>query len=165
MNSVDVALSFLLLACALRGYWRGVFRESFGLAALVAAVVAAFECTVPAAAVLQEYLPLPSPLDSGLAFVGLFVIVQSTVNLLGVLLDRTAGAVVPGLVRIAGALFGMGKAAAAVAFVLLFVHLFPVLPGLDERIMSSRLGRPLLALASSVTRVAAEHGASEAAGS
>ena len=35
MNGIDVALVILLLLCGLRGSWRGVFRESFGFAALL----------------------------------------------------------------------------------------------------------------------------------
>ena len=35
MNTVDLALAFLLAIGALRGYWRGFFRESFGLLAVV----------------------------------------------------------------------------------------------------------------------------------
>ena len=41
MNIVDVALVVLLLLCALRGTWRGVFRESFGFLSLIGGLWAA----------------------------------------------------------------------------------------------------------------------------
>ena len=41
MNGIDVALVVLLLLCGLRGSWRGIFRESFGFAALMLGLLAA----------------------------------------------------------------------------------------------------------------------------
>lgn len=157
MNGVDPALAVLIAVFALRGYWRGFVRESFALLALVAGLVVAFHSAARAAVELERHLTLPPPIEAGAAFVAVFVIVYVGVNLLGVVVDRLAsGRAMGWLNRIAGVLFGMGKGAAVLAFVLLFLHLFPVFRSLDARIMSSRIGSPLVNAASSVLRSASE---------
>lgn len=153
MNRVDLALAVLLAACALRGFWRGFFRECFGLLALVAGLAAAFGCTAAGSGWTQHYLRLPTPLQTGVAFVVIFALVHIVVNLLGVLVDRLASASLSGgLSGVAGALLGAGKGVAVLGFVLLFLHLFPIVPVLDEDIMSSTIGRPLVTAASNVIR-------------
>jgi membrane protein required for colicin V production len=154
MNGVDLALGLLLAVCALRGYWRGFFRESFGLLALVGGVAAAVRFTTLGASALQHYLRLPAAVDAGLAFVAIFVIVHTIVNLIGVLLDRlTAALFLRGINRLAGAALGAGKGAAVLALVLLFFHLFPIIPELDGQIMRSTIGRPLVNVAGDVIRL------------
>jgi len=154
MNGVDLALALLLAVCALRGYWRGFFRESFGLLALIAGIAAAARFASLGAGVLQDYVRLPAAVDAGLAFVAIFVIVHTLVNLIGVLLDRLSAALfLRGINRLAGAALGAGKGAAVLALVLLFFHLFPVIPELDGQIMSSSIGRPLVNVAGDVIRL------------
>lgn len=153
MNGVDLALGLLLAVCALRGYWRGFLRESFGLLALIVGIAAAIRFAAIAAVVVQRYVGLPAAVDAGLAFVTIFVIVHTVINLIGVLLDRLTGALfLRGINRLAGAAFGAGKAAAVLALILLFFHLFPVIPELDGQIMSSSIGRPLVSVAGDVVR-------------
>lgn len=153
MNGVDLALGLLLAVCALRGYWRGFLRESFGLLALIVGIAAAIRFAAIAAVVVQRYVGLPAAVDAGLAFVTIFVIVHTVINLIGVLLDRLTGALfLRGINRLAGAVFGAGKAAAVLALILLFFHLFPVIPELDGQIMSSSIGRPLVSVAGDVVR-------------
>lgn len=157
MNGVDPALAVLIGVFALRGYWRGFVRESFALLALVAGLVVAFHSAARAAVELERHLALPPPIEAGAAFVAVFVVVYLGSNMLGVLIDRLARGRATGLLnRIAGMVFGMGKGAAVLAFVLLFLHLFPVFHGLDARIMSSKIGSPLVNAASSVLRSGSE---------
>jgi membrane protein required for colicin V production len=147
MNGVDIALSVLLAVCALRGYWRGFFRESFGLLALVGGVAAAVRFATLGASALQQYVRLPAAADAGLAFVLIFVIVHTLVNLIGVLLDRlTAALFLRGINRLAGAVLGAGKGAAVLALVLLFLQLFRVIP--EGQIRGSTIGGPLVNVAS-----------------
>jgi uncharacterized membrane protein required for colicin V production len=76
------------------------------------------------------------------------------VNIFGWLASRFAGALVlDGLDRAAGAVFGAAKGAAVVAVCLLFIHLFPPLATLDERVMTSSAGRPLMSVASRLLRL------------
>lgn len=153
MNGVDLALAFLLMLCALRGYWRGFFRESFGLLALVGGIAAAIKFASLGAGMAQHHLRLPPPVDAGVAFVAIFVAVHTGVNFIGVLLDRlTAALFLRGINRLAGAALGAGKGATVLGLILLFLHLFPVVPELDGQIMSSAIGRPLVNAAGNAVR-------------
>ena len=149
MNGVDLALVGVLLVFALRGYWRGFFRESFGLLALLGGLAAAMRFTPAGAAMVEPYVSVPVVRD-GIAFVGIFVVTHAVVNVIGVLVDRLAGAGLVG--RLAGAAVGIGKGGTMLAFVLLFLHLSPLLTALDARIMGSRLAPPLIAVAGDVIR-------------
>ena len=153
MNGLDFALIVVLVGCALRGYWRGFFREGFGLLALIAGIAAAVEGAAPASALVQQHVTLPSPLPTGVAFVAIFVAVHSAVNIVGVVIDRlVGGSLLRGVSRFVGALLSVGKAAFALAFVLLFLHLLPLMPRLDGQIMQSSIARPLVVAASNVLR-------------
>jgi uncharacterized membrane protein required for colicin V production len=156
MNVVDIALVVLLLLCALRGAWRGVFRESFGFAGLLGGLLAALRGAEPAAAWLGGMLPVADVNPTamlGIAFVGVFLAVSALINLCGVAADQVLGR---GALRIpsrlAGALFAAGKGAAVAAVTLLFLQLFPVVKGLDRTILDSRLGRPLVSVAEAALR-------------
>ena len=154
MNGVDAVLAVVLGLCALRGYWRGFLRECFGFIALVAGIGAALRFTAEAEVVVQEHLTLPAPVQAGLAFVAIFVIVHTTMNGIGFMLNRLAGtAVLRGINGVAGAAFGAGKGAAVLAFLLLFIHLFPSAPALESYVMTSAFGRPLVAGAGAALRL------------
>jgi membrane protein required for colicin V production len=157
MNAMDVALVVLLLLCALRGFWRGFFRESFGFLGLILGLVCALRFGEAAAAFLAESFPaatvLPTTGRLGVAFVAMFVLVQGVLNLLGLLLDRMLGSLaLRRASAVAGALFGLAKGGAVFAFLLLFLHVFPILPGIDQRILESRLAHSLVTIAGSVVR-------------
>ncbi len=156
MNAIDVALVVLLLVCGLRGSWRGVFRESFGFAALLIGLWAALRFADVGAAWLGAWVPAsdlnPTAL-LGAAFVAVFLIVSALVNVLGVACDQVLGRGplrIPS--RVAGALFALGKGAAVAAFTLLFLQLFPVVKGLDRQILDSRIARPLVSGAEAALR-------------
>ncbi|MBI1818621.1 MAG: CvpA family protein [Deltaproteobacteria bacterium] len=150
MNTLDLALAAVVALFALRGFWRGVFRESFGLLALFGGLFAALEFAASGAEVLEHYVTQPVVREAT-AFVAIFVVTHGVITIVGVVLDRVAGG---GLVSsLAGVAIGAGKGAVLLAFVLLFVHLFPLAPSIDARIMESRLGPPLIGVAGSVMQV------------
>jgi membrane protein required for colicin V production len=145
MNAVDIVLVVVFALCALRGYWRGFLRELFGLLGLVLGGVVAVRFTPEGVEHLKEYLTLPAPILTGVAFAGIFVIVHTAVNIAGLLLDRLAKAVfLSGINRLAGAVFAAGKGAVVMALVLFALHLVQRFPELDRQIMSSTIGRPLV---------------------
>lgn len=159
MNGVDVAIAAALVVSALRGYWRGFVRETFALIALIGGVVLALRLASVGEGLVQAYVPLPSVVAAGAAFVAIFVVVHVSVNLVGVLLSRLARSPVLRVVNGAGgAVLGAGKGATVIAFLLLFLHLFPFVPALDSHIMASTVGRPLVAAASNLLRVGAPTG-------
>jgi uncharacterized membrane protein required for colicin V production len=156
MNGIDVALVVLLLLCALRGSWRGVFRESFGFAGLLVGLALALRSAEAGANWLSSYAwaeELNGPALVGAAFVVIFLVVSALVNLIGVATDQFLGR---GMLRVpsrvGGALFALGKGAAVLAFVLLFLQLFPVLPGVEQQIAGSRIARPMAAAAGAALR-------------
>jgi len=154
MSPVDLALAILLLFFALRGYWRGFFRESFGFAALIVGIAAALRFTPIGEEAILQYVRLPPPMPTGIAFVGIFVVVHTLVNFIGVLLDWAAAASVLRYANgIGGAIFGAAKGALIVAFLLLLLHLFPLAAQLDTRVMHSVVGRQLVSAASGLIRV------------
>lgn len=154
MNGVDVALVVVLAGCALRGWWRGFFRECSGLVALILGVAAALRFTAGGEAALEPHVRLPAPIGGGIAFVGIFVVVHGLINVVGVLLDRVmrTGAL-GGLNAVGGAAFGVAKGAVVLAFLLLFLHLFPIVSAVDPQLMGSSIGRPLVAVASNALRI------------
>jgi hypothetical protein len=94
MSAIDIALVVLLLLCALRGSWRGLFREAFGFAALIGGLLAALRGAEPAAAWLGTVLPVADVNPTavlGVAFVGVFLVVSTLINLLGVAADQVLG--------------------------------------------------------------------------
>jgi uncharacterized membrane protein required for colicin V production len=156
MSAIDIALVVLLLLCALRGSWRGLFREAFGFAALIGGLLAALRGAEPAAAWLGTVLPVADANPTavlGVGFVGVFLVVSTLINLLGVAADQVLGR---GALRIpsrmVGALFAVAKGAAVAGCALLFLQLFPVIKGLDRKILDSRLTRPLVSAAEATLR-------------
>jgi uncharacterized membrane protein required for colicin V production len=157
MNGVDAALVVVLVGCALRGWWRGFFRECFGLLALVVGISAALRFGVGGEAALQPHLRLPAPVAAGIAFVAIFVVVHAVINVVGVLLSRLTTTATRGTINgVGGALLGAGKGAVVLAFLLLFLHLFPVVSAIDPRVMGSSFGRSLVGIASNAIRIGAQ---------
>lgn len=155
MNAVDIALVVILALCSLRGYWRGFFRELFGLLGLIAGGLGAISFTPAGVEFLKAYVTLPSPVLTGIAFAAIFIVLHTGVNLIGVLLDRLAKAVfLKGVNRLAGAVFAAGKGAVVSALVLLGLHLSQVVPELDKQVMSSRIGRPMVLAAGNLVDAA-----------
>ena len=165
MNGIDVALVILLLVCALRGTWRGLFREGFGFAALLIGLLAALRVADAGAAWLSARTPAGELNGSALlggAFVVIFLVVSTLINLVGVACDQLFGRGalrVPS--RVLGALFALGKGAAVLALLLLFFHLFPVVPGIDRQIAGSRLARPMVSAAGAALRAGWRNGSAE----
>ena len=149
MNGVDLVGIVVLALFALRGYWRGFLRESCGLLALLGGLSAAMTFTPLVADRLEPYTA-QAAVREGAAFVGIFVVTHSVIALVGFVLDRAAGRGV--VSRIGGIAVGAGKGGAVLAFVLLFAHLFPLMPKLDAQIMESRLAPPLIGIAGNVIR-------------
>jgi membrane protein required for colicin V production len=153
MNLVDLALTVLLLLCAIRGFWRGLIRESFGFAAFLVGLLAALRFADPVGQSLQSWeilAALPDAARVGGAFVIIFLLASAAINVLGFALDRLFGR---GLLRgVGGGIVGVAKGAAVLSFVLLFFHLFPFVRGLDDRLAGSRLARPMISAADNLLR-------------
>ncbi len=156
MNLVDLALAVLLVLCAVRGFWRGLVRESFGFAAFLLGIYCALRLAESAALSLEAWptlASLPETARVGGAFVAVFLVVSALVNLAGFVFDRLLGrGVLRQVGRVGGGLFGVAKGAVVLAFVLLFLQLFPFVRGLDDRLAESRLARPMISAADNLLR-------------
>jgi len=165
MTAPDVLLVCFVALAALRGFWRGFFREAFGLLALVGGLAAAVWLTPSGEAFIRDSFRLPPPIPAGAAFVGIFVVVHTALNALGAVaawLRGTAGRWwIHGL---GGAVLGVGKGAVLLAFVLLFLHLFPILPKFDARLGQSLVAQRLIAIAAWAARTGWTAGAAPDAG-
>jgi len=157
MNRIDLLLVVVLLGYMLRGYWRGFFRECLGVIGLVGGLVAAGQMAPAGAALLHQYLQFPPLVEMGVAFVVSFVGVDAFCGIVGALLGRrTDNGVARVLSHLAGAFAGAAKGLVVAAFVLLFLHLFPIAPDVDEYILSSSMARSLIAAAGDVVRLSVQ---------
>ena len=148
MNQVDALLLLLLTPFALRGYWRGLCREVFGLAGLVGGAAAAGSGSLALAAILTARQTVPPAAARPVAFAAIFLATVIAARLLGLLADRLVRAVLLGGVnRVAGAAFGFAKGAAVAAVLLLAVQRLVPSREAQELIGHSTLGRPLLRVA------------------
>lgn len=155
MNAVDLVLISVLLLFALRGYWRGFFRELFGVLGLVVGALGATSFASEGAELAKNYLTLPAAVLTGVSFAVIFIVLHTMMNVVGVLLDRLAKMVfLRGVNRLAGAVFGAGKAAVITALILLGLHLLQLAPELDRQIMSSRIGQPMVRAAGNLVDAA-----------
>jgi membrane protein required for colicin V production len=156
MSSIDIALIVLLLLATLRGLWRGLIRECFGLIALIGGLVAALKLSNAGAAVVGGSTGLPPATVAAITFVTIFMLVHGGVVVIGFGLDRVTGPTVHAFSRVAGAAFGFVKGGVLLAFVLLFLDLFPVVPEIKPQLRESQLARPLVSLAETIVRAGAE---------
>jgi membrane protein required for colicin V production len=156
MSSIDIALIGLLALATLRGLWRGLIRECFGLIALIGGLAAALKLSNTGAAVFGGTTGLPPATVAAIAFIAIFMVVHGGVSLVGFALDRVTGARVRAFSRLAGAAFGLAKGSVVLAFVLLFLDLFPVIPEIKPQLRTSQLARPLVSFAETIVRAGAE---------
>lgn len=162
MNPIDIALIVLLVLATVRGLWRGLIRECCGLVALVGGLLAALKLSNAGAAVVGGTTGLPPATVAAIAFVGIFALVHGGVSIVGFALDRVTGSTVRAFSRIAGAAFGLAKGGTILAFILLFLDLFPVVPEIKPQLKDSQLARPLVSLAETIVKVGARDKADRA---
>ena len=151
MNSLDALLVAGLVPFALRGYFRGFCRETFGLAGLVGGVLAGVAGTPRLAAALEARHLVSDVWSGAVAFGVLFVGTVVAAHLLGRLAELLARAILLGwLNRTAGVVAGTLKGATLLGFGLLVAERVVISPTFTEKLATSRLGRPLEDLASAV---------------
>ena len=142
---IDGLLIVLVALFALRGLWRGLFRELFNLAGLILGFTVALLFAPMLMVALQELFALPEIPSRALAFVGLFVGASVAMSALAILVTRKIKGVVFRTLNSLGGFFAGGlRGAALVGLLLTFFHLFPALPELDIQVMSSQLGSALV---------------------
>ncbi len=126
MNIIDPILLALLFFFALRGYFKGLFRETFSLLGLLAGFIVAVRYDESAALFLSGYWKVSFIILKALGFVALFFIVYFAFNLAGWVLNRAAKVFFLQTVnRIGGLVVGMGKGAAVLAVIVFLLGASP----------------------------------------
>ncbi|MFQ5684725.1 MAG: CvpA family protein [Candidatus Binatia bacterium] len=154
MNIIDLILLFLLFLFALRGYFTGLFRESFSLVGLFAGFIVAVRYGESVAALWKGYSNFSPIVLKAITFVALFFLVYFTCSLIGWLLHHSAKFLFLQTVnRAGGVVLGMGKGAAILALIVFFLNSFPVVPQkIKKQIHDSYLAPPLHQFAQRIIR-------------
>jgi uncharacterized membrane protein required for colicin V production len=148
VTTLDAVLVAGLAVFGLRGFFRGFVRETTSLVAVVAAVAG----VVFYAGALAEVLMARGLAEAELALVaagaGTFLAIYLTVTLVGWGIDRLAHAMFLGpLVRVLGIVFAVAKGAIVLGFALIVGQQWAPTTLSRQRVESSRLAPPMLALA------------------
>lgn len=145
MNIVDPILLGLLLLFALRGYFKGLFREVFSLLGLVVGFMVAVRYDEPVAAMWAASWTSSYFLLRAITFVSLFFLAYFGLNLVGWVLHRSAPLLfLQGINRIGGVAVGAGKGAALLALVIFFLTSSPFLPSQATQKIHQSVLAPLL---------------------
>lgn len=155
MNIIDLILLVLLSLFALRGYFKGLFRESFSLLGLFIGFMMAVRYDEPVAALWANYWEFPLIILKAITFVTLFFLVYFTFSLAGRLLHRCAKFLfLKAVNRVGGVVLGMGKGAAILALIIFFLGSSSLMPQeTRQRIDESYLAPPLYQFAQGLIRL------------
>ena len=158
MNWIDLILLVVLFLFGLRGYFKGLFRETFSLAGLVIGFMVAVRYDEAVAAWVGFYLNVSSIILKGAAFVVIFFVVYFIFAVAGWGLHRAAKVLfLQTINRLGGIAVGLGKGTAVTALIIFFVTSSAWIPrSTRERVEDSYLGPPLSQLAVKLIRVGKE---------
>src|SRR5262249_18905063 len=151
----------LLVPFALRGWWRGLCRETLAIAGLVGGTLAAAALGPSLADVLAVRRLVPPAATLPVAWAAILLAACLVAAVAGRIADRIARALMLGGVnRLAGALFGSVKGAALLGFMLLLVEHVAPSPAVTPGRGAAGPGRPLGGPAGSVAATGRELGTS-----
>ena len=129
MSILDLILFFLLALFAVRGYFKGLFRETFSLLGLFIGFLAAVRYDEPVSALVQSYWSVSPIILKVVVFIVLFFVVYFAFNLVGGFIHRSAKMLfLTGFNRFGGILLGTGKGAAVLALILFLLGSSSFLP-------------------------------------
>jgi membrane protein required for colicin V production len=158
VNWVDPILLVILSLFGLRGYFKGLFRETFSLGGLIIGFILAVRYDQFVALRAESYWHAPHLLLKGAAFVAIFFIVYFVFALVGWILHRSETLLfLQTLNRLGGIAVGLGKGAAIIALLVFFVTSSALMPpSTRARLEGSYLGPPLSRLAEGLIRIGKE---------
>lgn len=158
MNIIDSILLLLLSLFGLRGYFKGLFRETFSLLGLVLGFVVSLRYDDSLGELIAAYRYLPLITVRPLSFIGLFVLVYLAFCFVGWLLHRFGRfLLLHGVDRVGGVLVGAGKGVAVLALALFLLSVFPLLPrAVVDKIRDSYLAPPLVHAAGGILKTQKE---------
>jgi membrane protein required for colicin V production len=158
VNWIDPIVLVILFLFGLRGYFKGLFRETLSLGGMVVGFMVAVRYDEQFAALAGSYWDTSPLVLKVTAFVALFFVVYFVFAVVGWLLHQAARRLfLQTLNRLGGIAVGLGKGAAITALVIFFVTSSAWLPrSTKEHLEDSYLGPPLSQLAEGMIRVGRE---------
>lgn len=155
MNWIDPILLVVVFLFGLRGYFKGLFRETFSLGGLVIGFMVAVRYDEAVATWAGFYWNVSSLILKGAAFAAIFFAVYFVFAIAGLALHRCAKVLfLQTLNRLGGIAVGLGKGTAVTALTIFFLTSSAWLPrSTRERVEDSYLGPPLSQLAVKIIRV------------
>jgi len=106
MNLVDLFIIIFVLFFAFRGYWSGIVKQIFGIAAIIIAVFATFRYMSPASGLLSSFIDNPDHATI-VAGIIIFILSLSLIQLAGYWLEKALKLVKINFInRLAGMFFG-----------------------------------------------------------
>jgi membrane protein required for colicin V production len=158
VNWIDLTLLVILALFGLRGYFRGLFREIFSLAGLVAGFMMAVRYDETVASLAQAWWNVSPLVLKGVAFVAIFFIVYFLFSLTGWLLHQSAKIIfLQTLNRLGGFAVGIGKGATITAFIVFFLSSASWIPrSTRDKLDRAYLISPLSHLAGGLIRIGKE---------
>ena len=158
LNWIDPTLLVVLFLFGLKGYFKGLFRETLSLAGLVIGFMVAVRYDATVAVWAGSYWNTSSIILKGAAFIAIFFFVYFAFAVAGWVLHRAAKVLfLQTINRLGGIAVGLGKGTAAVALIIFFVTSSAWIPrSTRERVEDSYLGPALSHLAVKIIRVGKE---------
>lgn len=158
MNIIDFILLVIFFLFGLRGYFKGLFRESFSLAGLIVGFMAAARYSERLAMIGESYWQVSPLVLKGVSFVVVFFVVYFFLSLIGWLLHRSARVLfLRTLNRGGGIAVGLGKGVALVALAAYFAGSMTWVPRTArDKFASSVLVPPLSHLGDGIVRIGKE---------
>jgi membrane protein required for colicin V production len=158
VNWIDLILLVVLFLFGLRGYFKGLFRETFSLGGLVIGFMIGVRYDEAVAGWAGLHWNVSSFILKGIAFVAIFFVVYFIFNVAGWMLHRAAKVLfLQTINHFGGVAVGLGKGTAVTALIIFFVTSSAWIPrATRERVEDSYLGPPLSQLAVKLIRVGKE---------
>lgn len=140
MNLLEFAALVLIFLLAVRGFFRGFFREAFGLLAWVGAGLTGYLLGPTYGPAVSQRYGLPIAIGEAMAAIGLFIALYIVCQLTGFILSRIARMVFLGAIdRAFGLVLGAAKAVAIATLYCMLVTSRRGLPEIADRVHDSPL--------------------------
>ena len=151
MNLADIVILVILGVFLLKGVLRGLLKEVCSLLGLVCGGLLAFYLHLPLAQWIMGMFHWPSKLCVTLAFLIVFISTLLVFGALGYVLNRFLKlALLGGLNRLAGGLFGFLQGVLLLALIVFALASAPVPAGVNQMLRKSELSPPFAKLGESV---------------
>jgi len=157
MNYIDYTILAVIAFFAIRGLFRGLLNEVFGLVGILLSVLLATKMMSDAANWLDQFVDIPPALSTILGFILVFAAVQLAIQFLNHVLQKIVKLTfLSAIDKLAGGLFGLLKGAMIISLLTMLVALLPMSENLIPGQTRSKLLEPLRGFAPSVFNLLAE---------